>query len=237
VTGFALGASARPDSNVARSCVAVDVGGSETGGFSWTNGNEGVWGFRDCVAHNNNGSGILVWQNTSEVHTIEGFIGYHNDLNGISHGAYTNPYRYQACRVVANGQGGIGVNAVSSRGSDGRGLEFTDLYCDAGGTAYGVQIDDDAPVDADQPILLQRATFTGSAKAAIHLTADQQHDGNNPVDVIDCSFDGNEFWLDSDVVARSAIEVRDRTHGAIVLRRADQSGTLERAWNAAVTPA
>lgn len=236
VTGFFMGASKRALSNVARGCVTVAVGGTETGGFDWINGNEGVWQFDDCVSHNNEGMGLVVWQNVEKVHTITGFIGYHNDITGIAHGAYLNAYRYERCSVVSNGQDGFRLNALSSNDAVGRGLEITDLYCDAGGRPFGLVVDDDGPVGATLPTLVQGATFVGATKAAVRLVADEPEEFANTLRFVDCTFEGNEFWLDDDVNPDATIEVQDPTHGTMTLRRQSDGSTTKAEWNASVTP-
>ena len=54
------------------------------------------------MAHNNAAHGIFVWQNTSQVHLIDGFTAYFNEKAGISHGAYTNIYQYRNLVLVEN---------------------------------------------------------------------------------------------------------------------------------------
>jgi hypothetical protein len=52
--------------------------------------------------------------------------------------------------------------------------------------------------------------------------------------VIDCSFSGNEFWMDSGFTPGSRIEVRDPTRGALVLQPRGETGQLQAKWNVLV---
>jgi hypothetical protein len=85
------------------------------GGFVWVNGNKGVWVFDGNVAHNNNSSGIRVWQNSEHVHPITNFAIYHNQHYAMNHGAYFNDYTYVNGYVYGNKKGGLLLH--SSAGS------------------------------------------------------------------------------------------------------------------------
>lgn len=77
-------------------CAAVaNQNTKDAAGFTWPENGVGVWEFRDCVAHNNQGDGIFVWQNDDHAHVITDFIGYRNKRSQVDHGAYTNRYRYE----------------------------------------------------------------------------------------------------------------------------------------------
>lgn len=111
LAGFTLGAGLR---NVIRGCFATGVGGNlNAAGFNWVEGAEGVWGFSDCVSHNNAQDGFFTWQNTSLVHVITTSVCYRNGRAGIEHGAYNNPYVYQDMQLVENLQAGVMEHAMS----------------------------------------------------------------------------------------------------------------------------
>jgi hypothetical protein len=234
LTGFMLG---RGSGSVARDCVAVGVQGSvNAAGFQWPEGSEGIWTFERCVAHNNAKNGIFVWQNTGKTHLVTQFTAYHNLGAGISHGAYNNRYSYRDSALYGNVEGAMQLHA-DSWGGPGSPLQFVDLTCNGAGVSDYLVVapkhngDNEAP-----PPRFVGCSFRGARKAAFGWTY-QGEDGpstNEIVDIIDCRFAGNEFWLASGIGAGSHITVRDPAHGSIVLRRADQAGTFRAQWNARV---
>jgi hypothetical protein len=233
LSGFTLG---RGQGNVVRECVAVGVqGNQDAAGYQWPEGSEGVWTFEGCVAHNNAGHGIFAWQNTGKVHVITRFTAYHNGGAGISHGAYNNPYVYRDSTLHGNGAGAVILHANSGFGSSP--LLFENLVCrGAGRSDYLVVADRHNGSLGAQPVQFAGCSFSGAGKAAFGWT----YEGDNGpstgelVDVVGCRFDGNEFWLASGIAADSRIRVQDRSHGSIVLRRADQQGEFRPQWNARV---
>ena len=128
LAGFHLG---RGKGSVARGCVAVGVrGNDDAAGFAWPEGSEGIWGFEDCVAHNNSVNGIFVWQNTDRRHVIDRFVAYHNGQAGIEHGAYLNSYVYRNVDLVGNSLAGVLLHAEA--GHHG-GLRFENVMVDGRG--------------------------------------------------------------------------------------------------------
>jgi hypothetical protein len=78
-------------------CVVGAVGDPhDGGGYQWPardeNKNEGIWVFKDNLAHNCS-TGLQVWQNTVLNHIVENYQAYSNTVD-IFHGAYANSYRY-----------------------------------------------------------------------------------------------------------------------------------------------
>jgi hypothetical protein len=227
--GFLLGRGPN-GSNTVRNCVATNVEGA---GFLWYDGGEAVWVAEDSVAHNTFGSGIRVWQNNSLAHTISRFVCYHNDEWGIDHGAYGNSYHYEGGNFVGNRSGAIALRAVSSQDDNGRPLSFSDLYLDAAGTTYAMTLPDGTAVRAARPTLVQRCEFRNAERAALYWYGE----GNNAIGrVADCTFDGNEIWLDSKVGRSTRIELVDAHRGRVAIVRRDQRGTSVPEWNAAVQP-
>jgi hypothetical protein len=230
LSGFFMGGGL---GNVARGCVAVGVGGSrDASGFFWPGArSEGVWTFEDCVAHNCRENGIFAWQNTDTLHVISTFVAYHNGGFGIEHGAYRNPYRYQNSVLYGNREGGINVIALSK---DHPQLTFANILVDQAGMApYCVQTSRH-PVPGLAPGLFTGCEFRGYTDSALAFLADRPTTEPEVFDVLDCTFSGNEFWLDSNIPPDSLIRVRDPRHGSLDLRRADQEGTFDQAWNARV---
>jgi hypothetical protein len=93
--GFMLGEG---DGNECIGNVVVGAVGDphDGGGFQWPardeNKNEGIWVFKDNLAHNCS-TGLQVWQNTVLNHIVENYQAYSNTVD-IFHGAYANSYRY-----------------------------------------------------------------------------------------------------------------------------------------------
>jgi G8 domain len=232
---------ARGRGNAARNCVAVGVqGAKDAAGFIWPEGSEGVWSFRDCVAHNNDQHGIFTWQNTDLVHVISGFVGYHNVEAGIAHGAYANPYVYRDSILYGNGYAAVAVHATS-RTEASSPLTFANLTCDGAGLSDHLVVSERhlAEMRVTTPTVFSGCSFTGARVGAFGWVYEGE-DGPSNLElfsVLGCRFDGNEFWLADGILAGSRISVRDRIHGSLLLRRADQPGSLQPRWNARVTRA
>lgn len=121
--GFQLGEG---NGNAVVDSVAVGItnDGSAVAGYLWKGPEDGVWRFEGNIAHNNVGSGILVWVNTATTHVIEDFTAYHNSQPGIIHGAYRNSYVYKDLTLLANDQkrnNGVAIesHAIGRPSSDG----------------------------------------------------------------------------------------------------------------------
>jgi len=124
VTGFSLQSGSR---NVARGCVATGVQGSggEASGFQWPSRMSDVWTFEDCIAHNNNGTGIFAWENDGRPHVLRRFTAYRNRKSGIRHGAYRNAFQYEDVSLLECGSYGIDLHARAKWGVDGRTQRFS----------------------------------------------------------------------------------------------------------------
>ncbi|HSO49654.1 MAG TPA: hypothetical protein VLS86_03840, partial [Acidimicrobiia bacterium] len=95
----------------------------------------GIWGFEDCVAHNNSVNGIFVWQNSDRRHVIDRFVAFHNGQAGIEHGAYLNSYVYRNVELVGNSLAGVLLHAESH---DQGSLRFENVTVDGRGiTNFG----------------------------------------------------------------------------------------------------
>jgi G8 domain len=235
LTGFALG---RGNGDVIRDCVAVGVQGEESAaGYQWPEGGEGVWTFEGNIAHNNAKHGIFTWQNTGKLHVIARYTAYHNGGAGISHGAYNNRYTYRDSTLYGNADGAVIIHADSWGGSASP-LQFLNLSCHGANqseylvTAPRHHGDNELP-----PPRFVASAFTGATKAAFAWLYDGS-DGPSTdeiVDIVDCSFKGNEFLLGPGIGEGSRIRVQDKVHGSIILRRADQSAVRPVGkWNARV---
>jgi hypothetical protein len=249
MTGFMLG---RGVGSVARGCAAVGITGNvevRSSGFSWPEGSEGVWGFEDCVAHNS-GNGILIWQVTGDpTHEIHRFGAYHNHRYGIYSGAYGQNYHFFDSVLYGNGEGGALFWATALFGTEPPlqadlaqrwervvfdGGDLSDFAVTVAGRSLGME----------HPTIVHDCTFRGYRRAAVECTF-RFHDfgpGGNNLQLIDCTWDdpdqGRDFlWgAGTDVHETTYMDVTDARHGSIKLRRGDQSGTLNPAWNARVSP-
>jgi hypothetical protein len=228
LAGFQINARS---GNVARGCVAVGIQGtSSAAGFVWPESSVGSWTFEDCVAHNNSVHGIFVWQNNGLQHPIERFVAYHNGGAGISHGAYMNGYQYSDSVLYANGLASVELHALSRADLQ---LSFVDVLMDqAGLTPYCVVTTEHA-LPGEIPVLIDRCLFRGYTEAALAFLAD----ATSPelFEIRDCTFEGNEMWLSSEIHAASLISLRDALHGDTDVRRFDQAGSLRPEWNASVS--
>ena len=234
LSGFWLG---HGEGNVARGCVAVGTRGSKNAsGFQWPESpgprEDGtVWGFSDCVAHNNKVNGIFVWQNNSGRSVIDRFVAYHNGKAGIEHGAYKNVYQYTNSILYGNGVAGAIVWAVSAQVVP---LSFRKVLFDGvGGSEHAVTLrHHNAP--PSRTTRFESCTFRGYTKAAFGVL-DQKAAHPDTVDVVGGSYSGNEFWLGNGIDPASVLRVKHATLGTLALRRADQAGTYYPQWNARVT--
>jgi hypothetical protein len=229
LAGFVLGAR---EGNVIRNCVAVGVQGSEdSSGFIWPEPEGGLWTFEDCVAHNNRRNGIFVWQNNDLPHVVSRFIAYHNGHAGIKHGAYANSFLYENSILYANRFAGVEAHALSFSSPV---QTFSRLQCDQAGLSPYCVATATHLAEPSAPVEFFDCRFSGYAEAAFGFV-DQTSPFPNLFNIADCSFEGNEFWLDANTHVGSRIRVQDPVHGSLTLRRADQPGTFRAEWNASVT--
>ena len=227
------------EGNVAKGCVAVGVLGDKTAsGFQWPEDpgprEDGtVWEFKDCVSHNNKVNGIFTWQNNLGKSVIDRFVAYHNGKAGIEHGAYKNVYQYKNSTLYGNGVAGAFVHAVSG---DVVPLSFVNVVFDGvGKNQYAIMFERHTAAP-NRPTRVTGCTFKGYQKAAFGFVDDKTKN-EDTVDVVGCSFAGNEFWLSNQIDPASLIRVQDAKLGTIALRRFDQlPGTYNAKWNARVTP-
>lgn len=238
LAGFWLGHGV---GNRMRDCVAVGVRGAvSSSGFIWPEGSgagrsagDGVWGFEDSVAHNNKVDGIFAWQNDNNRHRIVRFVGYHNGQAGIDHGAYTNNYEFKDSVLYGNGVAALLLHAVS--GAAAPGLDFSKVVFDAAGMSNYAVLAERHTLPAKRHTSFTGCSLRGMKKAAFGVV---ETSGKNAdlIDVVSCSFTGNEFWLGDGIVADTLIRVQDAKHGTIAIRRSDQQGTYSPDWNAKVEP-
>jgi len=156
-SGFYLGAGTNM---TLRDAVAVGIkNGAASGGFEWDNGAVGNWQADRLLAHNNNASGVRVWQNSSIQQVIDGFDAYHNSGAAIDHGAYTNRYVFRNGRWFGNKQGGA-ILWATSRDLP---IRIENTIIDAGGVTTGpLVLAGDSAVASDVPTVFRNVTFKTS---------------------------------------------------------------------------
>jgi hypothetical protein len=230
MAGFFLGARNR---NVIRNCVAVGVQGSvDSCGFIWPeNSSGGFWKFEDCLAHNNRVNGITAWHNNDLPHVISRYTAYHNGRAGILHGAYTNGFHYVDSVLYGNRFAAIDSHALSLSAPL---LTFTGIRCDQAGLSPYCVVTTEHVAAPVAPARFVGCHFRGYGTAAFGFV-DPGSPFPNLYTLTDCTFEGNEFWLASDIHVGSRIRVLDPVHGSITLRRADQLGVFHPEWNASVS--
>lgn len=231
IGGFSLGAGT---GNVCQDSVAVGVNTrNQAAGFTWpalslkVSGN--VWTFSGCRTHNNGQNGMFVWQNEPEVHLLERFEAFHNGVTGIELGAYTNNYQLVDGIIHGNGQAGIRLPARS------RGAQLIrNVVFDGGGlSADGVQTSTHLKDTAD-PTLIERCAFTGHGRAGIALHPEDhvERKARDLVSVVDCTYEGNEFWIGRRAHRKTTMTVVHE--GARFILRKRGRGAFVPAWNAHV---
>lgn len=169
LTGFSLQDG---DNNVCRRCVATGIGGLiSSSGYMWPSKgpNFAVWGFEDCVAHNNVADGIFAWQNDARDHVIRRFAAYHNGKTGIEHGAYRNLYRYFGVTLVGNGASGIWLHASSKASDSGSQLLFEGTVLDGGGVSPVSLFVTKHAVGSEYPSLFRSCIFKGYREVAVRV--------------------------------------------------------------------
>jgi len=214
-------------------CVATGVrGGGEAAGFSWPGAkSQGVWGFTDCVGHNNKASGIFVWVNSHLAHIVNRFVGFHNGRAGINHGAYGNGFLYRDSSLYGNRRSSIELRA---RSSGKRQLRFINLRCDGAGLSEHA-ITTNRHLGGSGPVLFQDCDFRGFERSAFGFTLDRTREPDR-IDILNCAFSGNEFWVYDSAHIDSLIRFQSGGE-ALALRHPDSDGpgTFRTEWNAKVS--
>lgn len=226
VSGFYLGRGAR---NAVRDCVAVGAEGGGGNGFvSPASVSNGDWTMDNCLAHNNRHAGFKAYLNTDKLDdkVVSRFAGYHNDL-GIDHGSYLNSFLYEAGTLYGNLTAGVALSALANA----RGIRFVGMTVDgAGASPYGV-VNDRHQRESGYPTVFESCTFRGHTVAAVALVVPDPNSADR-IDLVNCTYEGNELWLAADIHRDCEVRIQDGVHGALSARRYDQPGTLVPAWNA-----
>ncbi|CAN5743538.1 hypothetical protein BH20ACT2_BH20ACT2_10060 [soil metagenome] len=226
--GFYL---AKGERNVVRDCVATGVRRPDGAGFTSPGQvSNGRWTMVDCRSHNNRHAGFKAYINTNrrDDKRVSALTAFHNGV-GIDHGAYKNSFRYEGCTLYGNPVG-IALSAVANQ----MGLAFVDTVIDQAGLGdYGV-INQRHFQPADQPTVFEGCTFRGHNAAAIAMILPNPKSAEL-IDLVGCTFEGNELFLADDVNAASVVRFQDAVHGSLAAQRKDRPGTAVPEWNASVT--
>jgi hypothetical protein len=226
LTGFLMAAGAR---NTAEACVAVGCEDTTEGsGYLWSTRSAGRWTFVDNVAHSNGRNGIRVWVNSRSGQVVDGFVAYGNDGFGVQHGAYRNDYRYTDCVLYGNGSGAMQVKAASKSSAP---LEFTNVVFDAADRSDYAAVVPAHVQPTDTPTRFTGCTFRGGSKSGVGFDKTK---APHMVDLVDCTYDGDELWLEDGVDAASAIRLQDKAHGSLAVYPKGHAGEPRPQWNAAV---
>jgi hypothetical protein len=234
-SGFMMGAGAR---NIARNCVAVGVRGKSEGstGFQWNAGSNdetNPWTFEDNLAHNNTHSALFYWQNNAPKTIVDRFTAY-NCGQGIYAGSYMNLVSYRDCNVYACADWGLNVRATPP-GVDGQTITYDGMYIDqAGRSDLAVKIEEHTLSD-DKITVFTKGTFKGANQAQVGFPTGGELRQN--YDFVDCTFEGNAFYLAEGVPTDSRIKVQGGNLGSLMVHPPGGPGQAKAEWNGSVTPA
>jgi hypothetical protein len=239
LTGFLMGAGA---GNIARGCVSTGIqGGAESSaGFHWPSHSrdKNIWIFEENLAHNNRHSGIYFWQNGAPRTIVDRFTAYHCG-QGIFAGSYSNLVSYRDCTIYACRKNGLVISALPSREGrrSGETITYEGMYIDQDGLSdYAVHITKHIARGAsDRVTILEGGVFTGGRVAQVGIPDGGRHP--QLYDFVDCTFQGNAFWLGDGLPAETVLRVEGGPDGSFVVRPADQRGDARPEWNASVTDA
>jgi hypothetical protein len=236
-TGFLMGAGS---GNVARNCRASGVDGHSKGtcGFRWSSHSRdtNTWTFEDNVAHNNRFSGIYYWQNHAARTIVDRFTAYHNS-NGIFAGAYRNLVSYRDNVIYACKNSGLTIHATTGgdQASPTNIITYEGMYIDQVGLSdYAVEITEHI-LDGDLTTRISDGVFKGGNAAQIGWATGG--DNRQMYEIVNCSFEGNAFFLDPGIPDGSVIHVVDGAHGSIMLHPEGGPGQRNNDWNATFTSA
>lgn len=180
-SGFALNTG---DGNICINSVVVGGGQgdfADGGAYNWEAViNEGVWVFRNNLAHNCD-NGLRVWQNSTRNHVIEDFCAYYNGV-GVFHGAYANSYTYNGGILYGN------PFIIKAASTNSNRVRVENIELDGAAVIdNGVEIIH-SPLPGERPILLRNVSVKGCRlNALVDAAAPEVHS----VDLVQCNIEGN----------------------------------------------
>jgi hypothetical protein len=194
------------DGNIAKNNVVVFAHcGDEhnQGAYVWNADSEGVWIFENNLSHSNR-SGMFVWQNTGNNHTIVNQESY-NDHLGVFHGAYINSYTYT---------GGYFHNSlvrVKATSGNNSGVRFEKVTFDgAGKRPYVVEVFPSPVGSGGDFNAFRECTYKGYSDVAVMMNTFSLpgEKANKHVGLIQCTFTGRQTGFLSSSVYESKIYVQ-----------------------------
>ncbi len=197
------------DGNIIVNSVAVGLqgDGADNAAFKWPAGEVGVWGFESNTAHNNDGEGAFIWQNSPHTHVINGFLVYNNKKSGIEHGAYNNGYVWQNVTFRGNGVAiishALGKDTDEPTDTDTQRWEAIDSD---GGTLWVVGHN---PNGGSKPVRFLECDFD-------LVLFEEGNDGGGLYDFIDCDLDVSDLDL-TEALPDTIIRIQDNGSAIQVL--------------------
>lgn len=210
--GFLLGIG---DNNVCNNNVVCGTYGDQgdAGAFTWEADNEGVWVFKNNIAHNNT-VGVRVWQNSPKNHVLENTDLYHNVI-ATGHGAYANSYTYKGGTIYGNY---VNIHASSN---DTTRVRFENIAFDgAGFVDYGIVVIS-SPIPSPYPIFIRGCSFKGFKIAGIANAASKE---TKNVDVIQCTSTGTLAVMHSQASSQEFIRVQPASGQAVRISKSGSGG-------------
>lgn len=225
VAGFLLGMG---DDNSCNNCVGVSAAiGREsgetgsTGAFFWEANNEGVWNFKNNLAHSNS-SGIRIWQNTGKNHVLENYCSY-NNTRASFHGAYMNSYTYK------NGYHYNSLFVGKATSANTSGVRFENITFDAAGQEYALYYSD-SPIGSwdDNTNKFYNCIFKNFTAAPIIFAASKptELDGTASVarntkmyDLIQCDLGGKLPFIHADVENGTVVRIQPKSGQSIKIEK------------------
>jgi hypothetical protein len=208
----------------------------DSSGYTWAEGDSGLWIFEDNESFCNRRHGIFTWQNTSLFHDVDDTVCGWNGAKGIDHGAYKNAYNYNRMWLIGNVEAGILLHSSSG---GGRRQRFFDISIEGKGiTENAIMISHPQLLGSTSTLFDQIKvrdingrlvvfTASGGVHPQLIRVSNWDHNVTNP---------DNYFLFNDNTRAGSTLQLRDFATdipGFYDLLRFDTpGGTLVTAWNA-----
>jgi hypothetical protein len=211
------------DGNVAINNVVVyGHNGDENsqGAYVWNADSEGVWLFENNLSHSNR-SGLFVWQNTSNNHTIVGHESY-NDHLGIFHGAYINSYTYTNCYFYNSL---VRVKATSGNSS---GVRFEKTVFDGANLkAYVTEIFPSPVASGGDYNAFRECTFKNYQETAVRINTFPISGENTRkhISLIKCNFSGKMVDFTKESAHDSKAFIQPASGGCSIISQAGVTAT------------
>jgi hypothetical protein len=237
-------AAASGERNIMRGNVAVGVAGEvNSNGFAWAHEGRAIWIFEDNISHNNKLHGAWIWNVSNWVHPVSRFTAYHNGDFGVFMGSYGWNYHWRDSVLYGNAGGQL----IAWAAGGGAKFRVDNVVMDAAGLSDYAMVLPGRTIGGQSGVVT-RSTFAGYRRAGVKLTHDFHDFGPHPTywllqnNTWSDAGKTNDFYVGPDdrsehftVHPKAVMTVSDARHGHIELRRSDQDGVYNSAWNARVT--